>query len=139
METTPQRKQDCPCFVIFAVAPFLTAGLGWLWLGVKEPWTTLAASLIAMTGVTIMVGGSVAEGNLFGDVFAFGMTLCMAVMMLIIRQHHEKRHLLLPGCGYALPRDARPTGHIRQVWSSIRPAPEVRSALHAAITWAAAV
>jgi hypothetical protein len=23
--------------VIFAVAPFLTAGLGWLWLGVKEP------------------------------------------------------------------------------------------------------
>jgi drug/metabolite transporter (DMT)-like permease len=75
--------------VIFAVAPFLTAGLGWLWLGVKESWTTLAASLVALFGVTIMVGGAVADGHLFGDVLAFGMTVCMAIMMLIIRQHHE--------------------------------------------------
>jgi drug/metabolite transporter (DMT)-like permease len=74
--------------VIFAVAPFVTAGLGWLWLGVKEPWTTLVASLAALFGVTIMVGGAVAEGHLFGDVLAFGMAVCMAIMMLIIRQHH---------------------------------------------------
>src|SRR3989442_1689405 len=26
--------------VTFALAPFLTAGLGWLWLGGEEPWTT---------------------------------------------------------------------------------------------------
>ena len=75
--------------VIFAIAPFLTAGLGWLWLGVREAWSTLAASLIALFGVTIMVGGAVADGHLFGDVLAFGMTICMAIMMLIIRQHHE--------------------------------------------------
>jgi hypothetical protein len=37
----------------------------------------------------IMVGGAVADGHPFGDVLAFGMTLCMAVMILIIRQHHE--------------------------------------------------
>jgi drug/metabolite transporter (DMT)-like permease len=53
--------------VIFAVAPFLTAGLGWLWL----------------------VGGAIADGHLIGDILAFGMTVCMAIMMLIIRQHHE--------------------------------------------------
>ena len=52
-------------------------------------WTTLAASLVALIGVTIMVGGAVADGHLFGDLLAFGMTLCMAIMMLIIRQHHE--------------------------------------------------
>jgi drug/metabolite transporter (DMT)-like permease len=75
--------------VIFAAAPFLTAGLGWLWLGAKEPWTTLVASLVALSGVAIMVGGAVADGHLFGDVLAFGMTLCMAIMMLIIREHHE--------------------------------------------------
>jgi drug/metabolite transporter (DMT)-like permease len=75
--------------VIFAVAPFLTAGLGWVWLGATEAWTTLAASVVAMIGVTIMVGGAVAEGHLFGDLLAFGMTVCMAIMMLIIRQHHE--------------------------------------------------
>jgi drug/metabolite transporter (DMT)-like permease len=75
--------------VIFAAAPFLTAGLGWLWLGVTEAWTTLAASVVAVLGVTIMVGGAVADGHLFGDVLAFGMTLCMAIMMLIIREHRE--------------------------------------------------
>jgi hypothetical protein len=29
------------------------------------------------------------DGHLFGYVLAFGMTLCIAVMMLIIRQHNE--------------------------------------------------
>jgi drug/metabolite transporter (DMT)-like permease len=75
--------------VIFAVAPFLTAGLGWLWLGARESWTTLVASLVALVGVIIMVGGAIADGHLFGDLLAFGMTICMAIMMLIIRQHHE--------------------------------------------------
>ena len=41
--------------VIFAVTPFLTAGLGWLWLGVTELWATLGASLVALFGVAIMV------------------------------------------------------------------------------------
>ena len=75
--------------VIFAVAPFVTAGLGWLWLGIREAWTTLIASLVALLGVSIMVGGAVAEGHLFGDVLAFGMTVCMAIMTLIIRQHQD--------------------------------------------------
>jgi drug/metabolite transporter (DMT)-like permease len=75
--------------VIFAAAPFLTAGLGWLWLGVTEAWATLAASLFALLGVTIMVGGAVAEGHLIGDLLAFGMTACMAIMMLIIRQQQQ--------------------------------------------------
>ena len=66
--------------VIFAATPFVTAGLGWLWLGVSEAWTTLAASLVALLGVSIMVGGAVAEGHLIGDLLAFGMTICMAVM-----------------------------------------------------------
>jgi hypothetical protein len=44
---------------------------------------------VALIGVTIMVGGDVADGHLFGDLLAFGMTICMAIVMLIIRQHHE--------------------------------------------------
>jgi drug/metabolite transporter (DMT)-like permease len=74
--------------VIFAVAPFITAGLGWLWLGTREPWSTLAASAVAVIGVSIMVGGAIADGHLAGDLLAFGMTVCMAIMMLIIRHHH---------------------------------------------------
>ena len=52
--------------VPFAVAPFITAGLGWLWLGVKEMWTTLVASVVAMTGVIVVVG-ALTDGHLLGD------------------------------------------------------------------------
>jgi drug/metabolite transporter (DMT)-like permease len=75
--------------VIFAAAPFLTAALGWIWLGVREPWTTLAAGVAVLAGVSIMVGGAATEGHLTGDLLAFGMTFCMAIMMLIIRDRHE--------------------------------------------------
>jgi drug/metabolite transporter (DMT)-like permease len=36
-----------------------------------------------------MVSGAVADGHLTGDLLAFGMTLLMAIMMLIIRHQHE--------------------------------------------------
>ena len=75
--------------VIFAAAPFLTAGLGWLWLGVRESRATLVASAFALAGIAIMVGGARAEGHLAGDLLALGMASCMAVMMLIIRQHQQ--------------------------------------------------
>ena len=75
--------------VLFATAPFITAGLGWLWFGVRELWTTIASSLVALLGVSIMMGGAITEGHLFGDVLGFGMALCMAIMMLIIRDRHE--------------------------------------------------
>ena len=84
-----RRTSVADVAVLFAVAPFMTTGLGWLWLGVREAWTTLAASFVAVLGVSIMVGGAVTEGHLFGDILAFGMALCMAIMMLIIRDHHE--------------------------------------------------
>lgn len=75
--------------VIFAAAPFVTAGIGWLWLGIKAAWTTLTASLAALLGVSIMFSGAVAEGHLIGDVLAFGMTVCVSVMTLIIRQQQH--------------------------------------------------
>lgn len=83
-----RRTSVADVAVIFAMAPFVTAGLGWLWLGVKEAWTTLAASLGALLGVVIMVSGAVAEGNVTGDVLAFGAALCVAIMTLIIREQH---------------------------------------------------
>ena len=54
-----RRTSVADVAVIFAAAPFVTAGLGWLWLGVSEAWTTLAASLVALLGVSVMVGGAV--------------------------------------------------------------------------------
>jgi len=89
-----RRTSVADVAVIFAAAPFVTAGLGWLWLGISEAWTTLAASLIALLGVSVMVGGAATEGHLIGDLLAFGMTVCMAIMMLILRQ--EQATPMLP-------------------------------------------
>lgn len=75
--------------IIFAAAPFVTAGLGWLWLGEKAAVATLIASAFALLGVGIMMSGAATGGRLFGDLLAFGMTACMAVVLLIIRRHHE--------------------------------------------------
>jgi drug/metabolite transporter (DMT)-like permease len=84
-----RRTSVADVTVIYATAPFATAALGWLWIGERERWTTLVASTAALFGVVIMVGGAVTEGHVFGDVLAFGMTLCMAVVMIVIRKHRE--------------------------------------------------
>jgi hypothetical protein len=83
----PLRRRQClQHYGMTSHAEFFTAGLGWVWLGVTETWTTLAASPCALVGATIMVGGAVAAGHLFGDLLALGsMTTCIAVKMLIIR------------------------------------------------------
>jgi len=84
-----RRTSVADVTVIYATAPFVTAALTWLWIGERESWTTLVASTAALLGVVVMVGGAVTAGHLFGDLLAFGMTLCMAVMMIIIRKHRE--------------------------------------------------
>ena len=99
--------------IIFATAPFATAAIGWLWIGEREAWTTLAASTAALVGVVIMVGGALREGRLLGDLLAFGMTLSMALMMVIIRKHRDTP--MLPAaslsaflCAFAVAPLARP-------------------------------
>jgi drug/metabolite transporter (DMT)-like permease len=84
-----RRTSVADVAVIFAASPFVTAGIGWLWLGIAEAWTTFAASLFALVGVGVMVSGAAVEGHLAGDLLAFGMTACMAVMMLIIREQQQ--------------------------------------------------
>jgi drug/metabolite transporter (DMT)-like permease len=84
-----RRTSVADVAVIFAAAPFLTAGIGWFWFGMREAWSTLVASLFALLGVGMMVSGALAEGRLIGDLLAFGMALCMAIMMLIIRQQQQ--------------------------------------------------
>lgn len=84
-----RRTSVADVAIIYATVPFVTAALGWLWIGQRESWMTFLASAAALLGVIVMVGGAVTEGHLFGDVLAFGMTLCMAIMMVIIRKYRE--------------------------------------------------
>ncbi|HEV2439827.1 MAG TPA: DMT family transporter [bacterium] len=75
--------------IMNATTPFIAAVAGWLWLKERERGSTLAASAVALLGTAVMVGGSVRDGHLAGDLLAFGMALCMAGMMLLIRRHRE--------------------------------------------------
>ncbi len=88
-----RRTSVADVAMIFAAAPFLTAALGWLFLGITAAWTTLAASLVALLGVTIMVGGAATAGHLVGDLLAFAINICMAIMLLIIRRQQHIRML----------------------------------------------
>ena len=84
-----RRTSVADVMIMNATTPFVAAALGWLWLRERERWSTLLASTVALVGTAIMVGGAVRDGHLVGDLLAFGMALCMAGMMLIIRRHRE--------------------------------------------------
>ena len=71
--------------VIYAVAPFLAAGLGWFLLGEKPGGRALIAAAIALAGAVTMVGLA-QDGGLAGDLLALGMTAAMALMMVISRR-----------------------------------------------------
>ncbi|MDE3028449.1 MAG: DMT family transporter [Paracoccaceae bacterium] len=63
----------------------VAAGLGWVFLRERPQRAAVLASTAALVGVAIMVRfGS--GGTAFGDILAFGMTLSMAVMMIIARR-----------------------------------------------------
>jgi drug/metabolite transporter (DMT)-like permease len=84
-----RRTSVADVMIMNATTPFIAATAGWLWLRERERWSTLAASGVALAGTLVMVGGSVREGRLTGDLLAFGMAVCMAGMMLVIRRHRD--------------------------------------------------
>jgi drug/metabolite transporter (DMT)-like permease len=70
--------------VIYATAPFLAAGLGWVVLRERPALSSVVASAIALLGVAIMVGlGD--GGSVVGDLLALGMTSAMASTMVVAR------------------------------------------------------
>lgn len=79
--------------VIYATAPFLAAGLGWLLMREKPTMGSLGASLAALAGVLIMVGFG-GTGGWVGDLLALGMTVSMAVATVVAR--HFRQIPILP-------------------------------------------
>ena len=74
--------------VIYATVPFLAAALSWLVIREKATASASIASLVALAGVAVMVGFG-REGGIFGDLLALGMTLCVAMMMVIARRYRD--------------------------------------------------
>ncbi len=92
-----RRTSVADVVVIFATAPFLTAAIGWAVFRAPQNRATLIASAAALVGVIVMVRGESAQSGLFGDLLALGMTVLMAVMMLIIRRYRDTP--MLPAAG----------------------------------------
>lgn len=86
--------------IIYATVPLVAAALAWVVMREKPSRRALLASLVALLGVTVMVGLGT-EGNLFGDLLAFAMTLVMAVMMIISR-HYQAIPIMPAACPSAL-------------------------------------
>ncbi|WP_102222684.1 DMT family transporter [Acidimangrovimonas sediminis] len=79
--------------MIYGTCPFVTAALGWLWLRERPSPRVLFASLVALAGVLMAVSDTghlaLRPNALRGDLLAFGMTLAMAILMLIYRRWPE--------------------------------------------------
>ncbi len=87
--------------VIDAAIPFITAGLAWLILRERESWSTLAATVAAFAGMTIMAAPAVAEGRFLGDLLALCMATLMSFVIVLIRRKRGVN--MVPAvCGSAL-------------------------------------
>ncbi len=75
--------------VIIATGPFVAAAMAWIWLRETVHWRTLLASLVALCGVVIVVGGVSAGADIIGIALACLMTLAIAAMTVVVRQHRN--------------------------------------------------
>lgn len=75
--------------VLIATQPFVAAALAWLWLGEAATWRTLVASLVALAGVVITVGGIRAGADAAGVALSCLMVLAISAMTVVVRRHRE--------------------------------------------------
>ncbi len=73
--------------LIYAVSPLIAALFAWLFIGERVTARTLAGSVGALSGVAIIVAGSLGEISLTGDFLALWMTAAMAAIMVIYRKY----------------------------------------------------
>ncbi len=80
--------------VIYATVPFLTAGVAFLMIREVPNRSTIIAAAVALGGVLIMLSDrSGGTGSLFGKFLAFVMSLTVAFMATMMRQHKQMNML----------------------------------------------
>ena len=75
--------------VIYAIAPFIAALLGWLIAGERARTKTLAAAVLSLTGVGMIVFSGLGTGQPLGDALALLMTFGSALYMVMIRKFRD--------------------------------------------------
>ena len=75
--------------IIIATGPFVTAALAWIWLREVPRLRTTLASIVALCGIAIIVGGARLGSDILGLALACMMTVAIAAMTVIVRQHRN--------------------------------------------------
>jgi drug/metabolite transporter (DMT)-like permease len=75
--------------IIIATGPFVAAAFAWIWLREALRWHTMLASLVALGGVAIIVGGTRASSDILGIALACLMTVAIAAMTVTVRTHRN--------------------------------------------------
>jgi drug/metabolite transporter (DMT)-like permease len=75
--------------IIIATGPFATAALAWFWLAEVPRRRTVLASIVALCGVVIIVGGPRPTADILGIALACLMTVAIAAMTVVIRRHRD--------------------------------------------------
>lgn len=95
--------------IIIATGPFVTAALAWAWLKEVPRLRTTLASLVALVGIAIIVDGARPGADFLGLALAIIMTVAIAVMTVIVRQHRNTSMVAaaalsnILGCVVSLP------------------------------------
>ena len=83
--------------LIYAVSPLIAALLAWFVIGERVSSRMMAGCVGALSGVAIIVSGSLGQISLTGDLLALWMTTVMASIMVIYRKYPDT-----PGAGPAI-------------------------------------
>ena len=70
---------------ILALAPLLTAGFSFVFLGERVTRGTLVSIMLAILGVGIIVSDGIAQGSAFGDLLALCATSCVSAALTVSR------------------------------------------------------
>ena len=90
------RSSVANVVAVVASAPVLAAAVAWLFLRERTSRRVMAAIAITVAGVLVVVGGSLGNGNVMGDLLALGAVACFAINMNIWRRHPQMdRYLTL--------------------------------------------
>ncbi|HEY5308778.1 MAG TPA: DMT family transporter, partial [Casimicrobiaceae bacterium] len=81
-------------FVLMSVSPFLAAISGRLLLKEPVPGRTWVAMTVAFAGIVIMFGDAIDSGRLLGNLLAFGVSICFAAQVTMLRKFHATVDML---------------------------------------------
>ena len=85
--------------VILSASPLFSALFSWVWLRERCPPRTLIAIAVTMTGVLVVVSGSLGGGHVLGDGLALLATAIIGAHLTVLRRYPEVNRQAAVGLG----------------------------------------